>query len=66
MNDLELQLEGKIGEVKGKLKQKYGMLTDDDLVYQKGREEEFFGRLERKIGKSRTEIRQEISNLLNF
>ncbi len=66
MNDLELQLEGKIGEVKGKLKQKYGMLTDDDLVYQKGMEEEFFGRLERKIGKSRTEIRQEISNLLNF
>ena len=66
MNDLELQLEGKIGEVKGKLKQKYGMLTYDDLVYKKGREEEFFGRLERKIGKSRTEIRQEISNLLNF
>ena len=31
MNDLELQLEGKIGEVKGKLKQKYGMLTDDDI-----------------------------------
>ena len=32
MNDLELQLEGKIAKVKGKLKQKYGMLTDNDLV----------------------------------
>lgn len=66
MNDLELQLGGKIDEVKGKLKQKYANLTDNDLMYQKGMEDEFFGRLERRIGKSRTDLRSEISNLINL
>ena len=66
MNDLELQLEGKIHEVKGQLKQKYAHLTDNDLMYQKGMEDEFFGRLERKIGKSRSELRKEISDLINL
>ena len=66
MTDIELQLDGKIEEVKGKLKQKYASLTDDDLMYQKGMEDEFFGRLERKIGKSKSDLRAEITNLINL
>lgn len=66
MTDTELQLDGKVEEVKGKLKQKYADLTDNDLMYQKGMEDEFFGRLERRIGKSRADLRSEISNLISL
>lgn len=64
MNDIALQLEGKIDQVKGKLKQKYAQLTDDDLLYEKGMDDEFIGRLEQKVGKTKAEIRHEISKIL--
>lgn len=62
---MELVLEGKWNEVKGKLKQKYGDLTEDDLMYQKGMEDELFGRIEKRIGKTRTEIEKEVNSFLN-
>ncbi|QSE99242.1 CsbD family protein [Fulvivirga lutea] len=62
---MELLLDGKWKEVKGKLKQKYGELTDDDLMYQKGMEDELFGRIEKRIGKSKTDIRREVESLIN-
>lgn len=65
MNDIALQLEGKIDEVKGKLKQKYAQLTDDDLMYEKGMDDEFIGRLQQKVGKTKAEIRNEISKFLD-
>ena len=37
-------------KVKGSLKQKYAQLTDNDLVYVKGKEEELFGRIQKKLG----------------
>jgi uncharacterized protein YjbJ (UPF0337 family) len=40
---------------KGKLKQQYGNLTDDDLVFAGGKEDELLGRLQRKLGKSKDE-----------
>jgi uncharacterized protein YjbJ (UPF0337 family) len=49
--------------VKGKLKQKYGQLTDDDLTYTEGKEDEMYGRLQQKLGKSKDEIKREISSL---
>jgi uncharacterized protein YjbJ (UPF0337 family) len=64
MNDITRQLEGKIDVLKGKLKQRYGHLTDDDLMYEQGLDDEFIGRIKSKIGKSTTEIRSEISKLL--
>ena len=45
----------------GKLKQKYANLTDDDLLYQKGKEEELLGRLQNKIGKTKEELHKIIS-----
>jgi uncharacterized protein YjbJ (UPF0337 family) len=62
MNDLELK--GNWNELKGKLKQKYGELTDDDLTYVEGKEDELFGRLQKKLGKSKDEIASEIKSIL--
>ena len=59
----KLETKGAWNEVKGKLKQKYGQLTDDDLAYEEGREDEMYGRLQQKLGKTRDEIRKELRNL---
>ncbi|MEQ8245485.1 CsbD family protein [Fulvivirga sp.] len=65
MNDITMQIEGNIDILKGKLKKKYGSLTDDDLIYQKGMDDEFIGRLQTKLGKTKAEIRHEITKLLD-
>jgi uncharacterized protein YjbJ (UPF0337 family) len=59
----KLTIEGNWNEIKGKLKQKYGELTDDDLTFAKGKEDEMYGRLQKKLGKTKEEIRREIENL---
>ena len=58
----KLRMKGTWNEVKGKLKQKYGQLTDDDLVFTEGKEDELLGRLQSRLGKSRDEIQREIEN----
>ncbi|HEY4653158.1 MAG TPA: CsbD family protein [Cyclobacteriaceae bacterium] len=58
-----LNLKGNWNVIKGKLKQKYGDLTDDDLTYVEGKEDEFFGRIQKKLGKSREEIMREIKDI---
>ena len=57
------ELKGNWNEVKGKLKQKYAQLTDDDLMFTEGKEDEMLGRLQRKLGMERAEIRAEIESL---
>lgn len=52
----KLTLKGKWNEVKGRIKQQYSSLTDDDLTYQEGKEDELVGRLQQKLGKSREEV----------
>jgi uncharacterized protein YjbJ (UPF0337 family) len=58
MNNLELR--GNWNEVKGKLKQKYGQLTDDDLNLAEGKEDELIGRIQKKLGKTKDEIKKEL------
>jgi uncharacterized protein YjbJ (UPF0337 family) len=58
-----LQLKGSWNEVKGKLKQKYGQLTDDDLKFAEGKDDELLGRLQQKLGKTKEELRKEIQSL---
>lgn len=58
-----LNLKGHWNEIKGKLKQKYGQLTDDDLVFAVGKEEELLGRLQKRLGKSKDDVRAEIERL---
>lgn len=59
----KLSFKGSWNEVAGKLKQQYGNLTDDDVTFAEGKEEELLGRLQTKLGKSKEEIRQMISDL---
>lgn len=49
-------LKGNWNVTKGKLKQKYAQLTDDDLAYEEGKEDELLGRIQKKVGASRQEI----------
>ena len=55
-----MNLKGNWNEIKGKLKQKYGQLTDDDLVFAEGKEDELLGRLQKRLGKSKEDVRREI------
>jgi uncharacterized protein YjbJ (UPF0337 family) len=57
------ELKGNWDEMKGKLKQKYGELTDDDLTYAEGKADELYGRLQQKLGKSKEEVKKEIDEL---
>ena len=59
----KLGFKGSWNEVKGKLKQKYAQLTDDDLAFAEGKEDELLGRLEQKLGKTKEDLRKEIENL---
>ena len=59
----KLTFKGEWNEVKGKLKQKYAQLTDDDLTFAEGKEEELLGRLQTKLGKAKDEIRNFIADL---
>jgi uncharacterized protein YjbJ (UPF0337 family) len=59
----KLQFKGTWNEVKGKLKQGYGNLTDDDLVFAEGKDDELLGRLQKKLGKSKEEVKQMIEGL---
>jgi uncharacterized protein YjbJ (UPF0337 family) len=56
-------IKGNWNELKGKLKQKFGTLTDDDLVFAEGKEDELLGRLQVKLGKSKDDVRRLIADL---
>jgi uncharacterized protein YjbJ (UPF0337 family) len=60
---MNLQLKGNWNEVKGKLKQKYGQLTDDDLMFADGKEDELLGRLQKRLGRTKDELRAEIEDM---
>ena len=49
--------------MKGKLKQKYAQLTDDDLSFAEGKDEELLGRLQQKLGKTKEDLRSELEDL---
>jgi uncharacterized protein YjbJ (UPF0337 family) len=59
----KLQFKGSWNEIKGKLKQQYGNLTDDDLVFAEGKDDELIGRLQKRLGKSKDEVRQMVEKL---
>ena len=59
----KLTFKGTWNEVQGKLKQKYGQLTDDDLVYSEGKHDELLGHLQKKLGKAEDDVRKIIADL---
>lgn len=50
-------------EMKGKLKQRFGQLTDDDLMFVKGKGEELLGRLREKLNMSEHELHDTLTEL---
>jgi len=57
------ELKGNWNETKGKLKQKFAVLTDNDLMLVEGKQEEMMGRLQAKLGKTKEEIQKVIAGL---
>jgi len=58
-----LNIKGTWNEIAGKIKQKFANLTDDDLLFEEGKEDELLGRLQNKTGKTKEEIRNLIEKL---
>lgn len=58
-----LVIKGSWNETAGKLKQSYASLTDDDLLFIKGKEEELLGRIQKRIGKTKEEVQSIIAKL---
>ena len=63
MESWKLKLKGSWNETKGKIKQAYADLTDDDLKYEEGKDDEFVGRLQTKLGKTKDEVVKWIDSL---
>ena len=63
MEAWKLKLKGSYNETKGKIKKAYADLTDDDLKYEEGKDDEFVGRLQQKLGKTKDEIVRWIESL---
>jgi len=52
----KMEIKGNWNEWKGKLKQAHGDLTDDDLEYNEGKDDEFWGNLQKKTGKAKDDL----------
>ncbi|MGN6416913.1 MAG: CsbD family protein [Pseudobacter sp.] len=63
MESWKLKLKGTWNEVKGKVKQQYADLTDDDLLYEEGKDDELVGRLQKKTGKTKEQVIEWIQGL---
>jgi len=57
MSEIEDKIKGNWNVIKGRLKQEYAELTDDDLTYEEGKEEELMGRLQKKLGKTKDDLK---------
>lgn len=63
MESWKLKLKGNWNELKGKMKQANADLSDDDLQYEEGKDDEFLGKLQKKMGKTKDEIKSWIDSL---
>jgi uncharacterized protein YjbJ (UPF0337 family) len=57
------ELKGSWNELKGKLKQKFAILTDSDVLLIEGKQDEMLGRLQIKLGKTKEEVQKIIASL---
>lgn len=62
---MDVQLKSNWNTIKGKLKEKYGNLTDDDLVLLEGKEDQLIGKLQKVLGKSRDQVNELLSGLMD-
>ncbi len=58
-----LEIKGNWNEIKGKLKQKFANLTDSDVLFEEGKQDELLGKIQIKIGKTKEQLYQIINEL---
>lgn len=63
MNIAEDKIKGNWNQLKGKLKQQYGELSDNDLAYVEGKEDELIGKIQEKTGESKEKIKEFIDQI---
>ncbi|MEJ7735861.1 MAG: CsbD family protein [Chitinophagaceae bacterium] len=63
MESWKLKFNGSWNDTKGKIKQQYADLTDDDLLYEEGKDDELLGKIQKKIGKTKEEVKNWIESL---
>ncbi len=63
MSTLQDKIKGNWNIIKGNLKQQWGNLTDDDLKYEEGREDEMLGRIQKKTGETKERINEFIDRI---
>ncbi|MDX1686207.1 MAG: CsbD family protein [Saprospiraceae bacterium] len=63
MSAIQSKIKGNWNIIKGKIKQQYGNITDKDLEYIEGKEDELLGRLQKKMGKTREEVEEYIEKI---
>lgn len=57
------EVKGSFNELKGKLKKSFATLTDNDLMYEEGRADEMWGKIQQKVGKTKEEIKKLIDKV---
>ena len=57
------KIKGNWKEIKGKLKEEYAELTDNDLLYEEGKEDQLIGKIQQKVGKTKEEVKNWIDNI---
>ncbi len=60
---MDLRIKGNWNQLKGKLKEKYGQLAEDDLTYIEGQEDQLVGTLQKKLHKNREQVVEELEEL---
>lgn len=63
MSSFTDKMKGNWNQIKGKLKQEYADITDDDLTYEEGKEDELIGRLQTKMGKTKEQVKDWIDSI---
>ena len=63
--NMSVRLKESWNSVKGKLKQQYPVLTEEDLVYTEGQLDSLYNRLQQKLGKSRSDVVALLEQILN-
>lgn len=63
MSALQDKLKGNWNQIKGNLKQKWGNLTDDELLYEEGKEDELIGKIQKKTGETKENINDFIDKM---
>jgi len=57
------EIQGNWNEQKGKLKQKFAVLTDNDLMFEEGKKDEMLGKLQIKLGKTKEQLNELLGKL---